>query len=188
MNHGHQVDQTLGKEPGEVDEGSLPDPDTDAFLKRMAEQKRVRANRVEAVRTVLVVLSARAMVFDVNSLRQKILLTYPDVAVFFTTPLATPIGAAVPGTVDLLIDFTGPGQRDRFFSGRRLRKIARVAVGRNAGLFRKRIYDRVFDEKARESPCPRTCWSSSRRYRRRCWRWPGSPCGRPEIPRPTEAR
>ncbi|MBU6376550.1 MAG: hypothetical protein KGQ59_11180, partial [Bdellovibrionales bacterium] len=52
---------------------------------------------------------------------------------------------------DLVVDFTGPGQRQGWFFARRLRRMARFAVGRNAGLFRKRIYDRIFDEKAREN-------------------------------------
>jgi hypothetical protein len=60
--------------------------------------------------------------------------------------MGKPIGPTAPQQVDLLIDFTGPGQRQGWFYARKLRRMARVAVGRNAGLFRKKIYDRVFDE------------------------------------------
>ncbi len=126
------------------------DPQSEAFLNLLAEQERVRANRVAGVRTVLVILSARGMVYDRESLRQKILLTYPDAAVFFRTTLGKAVGVEAPVKVDLLIDFTGPGQRQRFFFAKKLRRMARVAVGRNSGLFRKKIYDRIFDEKSAE--------------------------------------
>lgn len=96
---------------------------------------------------MLVVLSSAGLVFDVEALRQKILLSYPDAAVFFLTTLGKSIGLSAPGHVDLLIDFTGPRQRQGLFLARKLRRTARVAVGRNAGLFRKKIYDRVYDEK-----------------------------------------
>jgi hypothetical protein len=49
--------------------------------------------------------------------------------------------------VDLLIDFTGPWHRQNPFASFGLRRMARVAVGRNAWLGRKNKYDRVFDEK-----------------------------------------
>jgi hypothetical protein len=68
--------------------------------------------------------------------------------VFFLTTLGKPIGSPPPRQVDLLIDFTGPGQRQGWFFARKLRRMARAAVGRNAGLFRKRIYDKIYDEKA----------------------------------------
>ena len=88
------------------------------------------------------------MVFDVEALRQKVLLSYPDAAVFFLTTLGKPIGSPPPAHVDLLVDFTGPRQRQGFLFAKKLRRTARVTVGRNAGLFRKKIYDRVYDEKA----------------------------------------
>lgn len=126
------------------------DPESKAFLTLMAEQERMRNNRVPGVRTVLVVLSSAAMVFDVESLRQKIHASYPDAAVFFQTTLGKWIGSQAPHKVDLLIDFTGPRQRQGLFHSRKLRRMARVAVGRNAGLFRKRIYDRIYDEKSKD--------------------------------------
>ncbi len=124
------------------------DPESEAFLTHLAEQERVRSSRVPNVGTVLVVLSAAGMVYDVESLQQKIHLFYPDAAVFFMTTLGKPIRSKIPARVDLVIDFTGPGQRQSFFFAKRLRRMGRVVVGRNAGLFRKRVYDRVFDEKA----------------------------------------
>lgn len=133
---------------------SYVDPQTGFYLQRMAEQERTRANRVPGVRTVLLVLSAAGMVYDVESLRQKILLAYPDSAVFFVTTMGKPIGAAHPPQVDLLIDFTGPRQRQGLFYAKRLRRVARVAVGRNAGFFRKKGYDRVYDEKAKDAHVP----------------------------------
>jgi hypothetical protein len=130
------------------------DLESQSLLKLMAEQERVRANKVPGVRTVLVVISAKGMVYDVESLRQKILLSYADAAVFFMTTLGKPVGAAAPQHVDLLVDFTGPGQRQGLFYAKKLRRMARVAVGRNAGLFRKRIYDRVYDEKEKSGSLP----------------------------------
>jgi hypothetical protein len=131
------------------------DPDSQAFLARMAEAERVLSNRVPGVRTVLVVLSAAGIVYDIESLRQKVHLSYPDAAVFFQTPGGKGVGAIAPKQVDLLVDFTGPGQREPFFFARRLRKNARVAVGRTSGFLRKRIYDKVYDEKAHSAELPR---------------------------------
>ena len=133
---------------------SSQDPESKAFMQTMADQEKVRSNRVNNVRTVLVVLSTAGMVFDVEALRQKVLLTYPEAAVFFRTTQGKPVGSVTPDRVDLLIDFTGPRQRQGIFYARKLRRIARFAVGRNAGFFRKGIYDRVFDERAQASSLP----------------------------------
>jgi hypothetical protein len=127
------------------------DPQSESLLASLTEQERVRANKVAGVRSVLVVLSARAMVYDRESLRQKILHTYPQAVVFFQAADGKSIGASSPKSVDLLIDFTNPGARQGLFAAKKLRKLARVAVGRNAGLFRKKLYDRVFDEKGKNA-------------------------------------
>ena len=125
------------------------DPESTLFLSHMAEQEKTKNNRIPGVRTVLIVLSSAGMVFDVEALRQKVLLSYPDAAVFFLTTLGKPIGSPPPAHVDLLVDFTGPRQRQGFLFAKKLRRMARVTVGRNAGLFRMKVYDRVFDEKAK---------------------------------------
>jgi hypothetical protein len=133
----------------------MRDAQSEALLALLSEEERIRKNRVPGVRTVLVVLSARGMVFDRESLRQKIVLTYPDAAVFFMTPGGKPNGTEAPGKLDLVIDFTGPGQRQQgFFFPRTLRGRARVIVGRNSGLLRRQSYDRLFDEKANLSKLP----------------------------------
>ncbi len=124
------------------------DSQSEALLRFMGEQEKLRSARIAGVRTVLVVLSSRGMVFDIESLREKILLSYPEAAIFFMNTLGVPKGPASPRQVDLLIDFTGPGQRQGLFLAKKLRRMARVSVGRNAGFFRKKIYDRVFDEKS----------------------------------------
>jgi hypothetical protein len=41
-----------------------------------------------------------------------------------------------------------------------------VAVGRNAGLFRRRIYDKVFDEKAQMAKLPRDVLDRERHVQR----------------------
>ncbi len=96
---------------------------------------------------MLVVLSSKAMVFDHEALRQKVVLAYPDAAVFFVTTAGNPLGIPAPRRVDLLIDFTGPGQRQPLSVLMRIKRSARIAVGRDAGFLRKRMYDRVFNEK-----------------------------------------
>jgi len=132
------------------------DRESEASLARMAEQEQVLSNRVPGVKIVVVVLSSKGMVYDMDSLRQKVLLSYPDSAVFFMTTDGRPVGVpAIPRQVDLLIDFTGPGQRQGLFFARKLRRLARFAVGRKAGLFRAKIYNRVFDEIAKAGELPR---------------------------------
>lgn len=142
------------------------DPESTLFLARMAEQEKTKGNRIPGARTVLIVLSSAGMVFDVESLRQKVLLSYPDAAVFFLTTQGKPIGSLPPAHVDLLIDFTGPGQRQGLLFSRKLRRMARVTVGRNAGLFRKKIYDRVFDEKAKVRELDRETLSRERQVQK----------------------
>jgi hypothetical protein len=130
------------------------DPESQAFFKVMGKSEGLKANRIPGVKTVLVVLSARGVVYDTESLRQKILLAYPEAAVFFRTTDGQAIGAESPDRMDLLLDFTGPGQRQGLFYAKKLRRMARVAVGRNAGFFRKGIYDRIVDEKAKNARFP----------------------------------
>lgn len=128
---------------------SIPlDPESQASLEHMTIQEKVITQRVPGVRTVLVVFSSKGMVYDTESLRQKIQFAYAGAEVYFLTPGGKPLGVAAPSRVDLLIDFTGPGERQGLFFARRLRRKARLAVGRDSGLFRKKAYDRVFDEVA----------------------------------------
>ena len=122
------------------------DRESEIRLTQMAEQDDVISNRVDGVKFILIVLSSRGMVYDVESLRQKVLLSYPDSAVFFQTTDGKPVGAPAPKSVDLLIDFTGPHQRQSMFHAITLRRRARFAVGRNAGMFRKKLYNRIYDE------------------------------------------
>jgi len=130
------------------------DHDTEQALSQLGQLSRVVKNRFENIQTVLFVLSSKAMTFDCESLRQKTLFSYPDAAVFFKSTNGMPVGVDAPGKVDLVIDFTGPGERQWFTYARHLKKGARFCVGRNAGIFRKRIYDRIFDEKTTNIPLP----------------------------------
>jgi len=129
------------------------DPQSEALLQLLEEHEQIRKNRVSGVRTILVVLSSRAMVFDTESLKTQILLSYPDATVFFRSTHGNAIGPATPHRVDLLIDLTGPRERQWIFIPRSLRSMAKAAVGRNAGFFRG-SYDRIFDEKAAGSAVP----------------------------------
>ncbi len=122
------------------------DKESASVLAQIAEYEKTLSRRIPGVRTVLVILSARGLVFDIEALRQKIHLAYPDAAVFFANTQGKSTGAECPTHVDLLIDFTGPGQRQSIFLAKKLRRMARVVIGRNAGWFRKRIYDLVYNE------------------------------------------
>lgn len=133
---------------------NMMDQESESCLTQIIQQEQVLGQRVEGVRFVLVILSSKGMVYDLSALRQKILLSYPDSTIFFQTTIGKFLGPASPQQVDLLIDFTGPGQREGLFHARKLRRMARFAVGRNAGFFRKRIYDRIFDECASGSDVP----------------------------------
>ena len=134
--------------------GQVIDRESESCLKQMVGPSEVLSNRIPSVKIVLVVLSARGIVFDRDALRQQILLAYPEAAVFFQATVGKAIGQAAPEQVDLTIDFTGPRQRQGLFYAKKLRRQARFIVGRNAGLFRKRIYDRLFDEKANAAEVP----------------------------------
>jgi hypothetical protein len=127
------------------------DSESLSALQRLQEEEAVRANRVDQVRTILVVLSGRAIAFDDASLRQKILLTYPDAKIYFMTTEAYSMGEKLPSKakLDLVIDFTGPGHRHKWLWARKLRARSRVCVGRPAGLFREHIYDRISTELTR---------------------------------------
>ncbi len=128
-------------------QNTLNDPDSQGSLARLAERNEVKANQIPYVKTVLVVLSSRSMALDFESLRQKIRVAYPEAKVFFMNTAGVPAGEKGPSKIDLLIDFTGPGQRQGWFYSKKLRRMAKFAVGRNAGFFRKGSYDRIFDEK-----------------------------------------
>lgn len=130
------------------------DPISEQLLQKINEEQRVRANRIPGVRTVLVVLSPTGMVYDTEALKHKLMESYPECAVFFEDSMGFSLGAAAPQQIDLLIDFTPPDYPGGILRTRRLRRIARVAIGRNAGLLRKRLFDRVLDEKAKNLGAP----------------------------------
>ena len=124
------------------------DQESQQALSLLEQRTQIEANKIQGVRTVLVVLSSKAMVMDLDGLRHKVAIAYPEAAVFFITTSGQAMGIPAPKHVDLLVDFTGPGMRQGWFYARKLRSRAKFAVGRNAGLFRKGSYDRIFDEKA----------------------------------------
>ncbi len=130
------------------------DQESQAFLHLLEDQERVKSNRITGVKTILIVLSARGMVYDVPALKRKAQFAYPGSEVFFQNTSGSAIGRVAPDHIDLLVDFTGPGQRQGWFYSKKLRKQARLAVGRNAGFFRKGDYDRIFDEKKEVARVP----------------------------------
>jgi len=163
------------------------DSDTVSTLKLLGDRHKTEANRIQGVRTVLVVLSTQ-YVFDVDSLRQKILLGYSDAAVFFVTTSGKPLGVRSPKSVDLLIDLTGPGQRQGWFFAKRLRKLVRIAIGRNAGFFRKSVYDKIFDEKAESKNLPSDPNEKERQVQRKVLELAGVPFVRSGNPTPDRAK
>jgi hypothetical protein len=106
--------------------------------------EKIRQNRVPGVRTVLVVLSSTGMVYDAFSLKAEIGLAYPEAKIFVQTTDGQAMGEPAPSKVDLLVDFTGPRERQGFFRARKLRSMARFAVGRAGS--RKKSFNKVFDE------------------------------------------
>lgn len=99
------------------------------------------------VKSVLVVLSSRALAFDQSGLRNLITHSYPGAAVFFVSTSGDSVGVEGPTRVDLILDFTEPGARQSPFFAYRMRARGKHVVGRNAGWFyRRKKYDRIFDE------------------------------------------
>ena len=100
------------------------------------------------IKSVLVVLSSAAQGFDMAAFRKLITHAYPGAAVFFISISGDAVGVEGPNKVDLVIDFTQPGARQRMGFARSMRSRGRHVVGRNAGWFvRRKSYYRVFDEK-----------------------------------------
>lgn len=100
------------------------------------------------VKSVLIVLSSKAMCFDMFSLKNFIAQSYPGAAVAFMSTSGDFVGAEAPLPVDLLIDLTPPSARQGFFFARKLKSISKYQVGRDSGwFFRKKFYTRIFDEK-----------------------------------------
>ena len=130
------------------------DEETVASLKRMGAIEGVVKNRIQGVRSVLVVLSSAAMVYDADALRQKVKWAYPNATVFVWNTSGESMGAKSPSSVDLAIDLTPPGARQGLFFARKLRRKAKTVVGRNAGFFRKGSYDRIYDEKSKQVVVP----------------------------------
>jgi hypothetical protein len=125
------------------------DLETAHSFKLLEERQEAEKNRLTNIKNVLVVLPATAMAFDRDALRFFILQAYPNAHVIFWSASGQTLGNS-PRTnqVDLAIDFSAPGQFQGIFFARKIKRLAKTTVGRNAGLFRKRIYDRVFDETA----------------------------------------
>ena len=123
------------------------DQESETFMALLEKQQKVKIGRAPGVKTALIVLSGQGMVFDRESLKQKIKLSYPEANVYFLTPDGKSLGESSPSHVDLLIDLTGPGQRQKFLLALKLKRMSNVSVGRKYGLLRGKFYDRVFIEK-----------------------------------------
>jgi hypothetical protein len=168
---------------------TAPDFESASTLHQLEEEEKVRRHRVENVRTVLVILSGRAVVYDDASLRQKIQLTYPDAKIYFMTTEAYPLGEKIPtaAKIDLLIDFTGPRQRHKWFWSRQLRARTRVCVGRPAGFFRARLYDHLSTELTRKD-LPRDVLERERLIQREVLALAGVPLSHKGISGPDQGR
>jgi hypothetical protein len=97
------------------------------------------------VKSVLVVLSSKAMTLDPSALRNLINHAYPGAAVFFVSVSGDALGVVAPHQVDLVIDFTEPKARQSWWFPRRMRSRGRFVVGRKAGALRGWSYDRIYD-------------------------------------------
>lgn len=119
------------------------DPESERSLRELQDKEKIRSQKIDGAKTILIVLSSRAMALDRASLTQKVMTVYPQAAVFFRTTQGKPIGVPSPSQVDLLINFAGPRERQGFFFSRKLKKMGVVTVGRKKG------YQRVFQEPER---------------------------------------
>jgi len=118
----------------------------------------------QGIKNVLVVFSSRAQAFDEASLMSLIQHAYPGAKVSFVSTSGQVIGKKSSSRVDLVIDFTQPGARQSLLFAFKMRKKARFAIGRKAGIyFRSKLYDRVYDDK-NDSTKPKDyldgeCWA-----------------------------
>jgi hypothetical protein len=101
--------------------------------------------KMRDVHSVLVVLST-VIIWDVSALQFHISQSYPQSGVFFVNTSGKPYGPAAPQNIDLLIDFTSPTDRQSFLMPRKWRRMARFAVGRKKGVYRKKTYDQIVEE------------------------------------------
>ena len=145
-----------------LDPGQSIDQESAACLSQISPNDEINTHRIANVKSVLVVLSARGMVYDRSGLRQKINHTYPGATVYFLSTSGSPMEATPPSFVDLIIDLTGPKQRQSLFFAKKMRKRGRVVVGRNAGFFRKGSYDHIFDEKLNARLVPKEMLEAER--------------------------
>lgn len=96
-----------------------------------------------------IVLSGRGMVFDIEALRHSVRLCHPEAVVFFFSSLGKLQGGGrPPRKMDLLIDLTAPGQRERLGGALGWRFYAKRVVGRRHGWLRGLLYDEVHPEAA----------------------------------------
>ncbi|MCM0606539.1 MAG: hypothetical protein KA715_10655 [Xanthomonadaceae bacterium] len=123
------------------------DHDSGFYLEFLQTKEQIEKNRIPNVKTVLVVFPSKGLAFDAEGLRSMITREYPGSEVFFlSTSGKAWKSPKIPSKVDLAIDFTGEGQMQGWFFARKIKSRAKFVVGRNKGIFRKRIYDRIFDE------------------------------------------
>lgn len=129
------------------------DQDPEYYLKFLHTKEQIEKNRIQDVKTVLVVFPSKGLAYDAEGLRAMIQREYPGSQVFYVSTSGRPWKSpSIPKSIDLAIDMTGAGQMQGFFFARKMRSWAKVVVGRNAGFFRKRLYDRIYDEKAVDVP------------------------------------
>lgn len=101
----------------------------------------------DQVRTVLIVLSSKAMSFDLYSLKNFVTQVYQDAVVFFVSTTGDAVGVEAPSQVDLVIDLTPPAARQGLGFARAMKSRSRYQVGRDSGWFyRKKYYTRIYDE------------------------------------------
>ncbi len=124
--------------------------DTDSVslfhLAQIAESQQVSHSCFEKVIFILVILSAKGMPYSIEFLMKIILCSYPNSVIFFQTTSGQMIKAKTPEKIDLVVDFTGPRQRQKKILPRQWKNMTRFIVGRNWGSFRKHYYDRVLNE------------------------------------------
>lgn len=90
---------------------------------------------------ILIILSSRTMVFDVEALRHAVLKVYPEAVIFFESGSGRPVNSVVaPRKVDLTIDLTGPRERGALTSLWRKRRRTLHLIGRRGCCLREFFY------------------------------------------------
>lgn len=123
-----------------------PDSNTQRALRALLKRRELEKERFTGVKSILVVLSGRSMAFDFDSMRLYISLAYPGSDISFASTSGKAMFGEKIGSVDLLLDLSGPGTMQSFLFPLGMKRKSKHQVGRAFGLLRARLYERLVSE------------------------------------------